>query len=223
MKRLKNILAVLVVISFMISVAKGLSYAQPKIPKEKIPSDIPSDVRKEIERLYSSDIAERLSAVYGLGKMGKKASSAVPFLVGIIGDNTAIEFVGQRVGRTSVSREAIDLLGEIKDPCAIEPLISALKDAGLDVKKYDALALGKIKGTRTDESRTGISISKKDTSGTYVEYEVKDPHAAVQLQVFLQVRSSAASALEKITGQKFGEDPVKWQEWWDKNKGKFQK
>jgi len=148
---------------------------------------------------------------------------AVPFLVGIIGDNTAIECVGQRVGRTSVGREAIDLLGEIKDSSAVEPLILALKDAGFDIKKYDALALGKMKDTRTAESRTGISIAKKDASGTYVEYEIKDPRAAVQLQVALQVRSSAVSALEKITEQKFGEDPVKWQEWWEENKGKFKK
>lgn len=223
MKRFNNILAVVVVISFIIFVAKGLNYAQPKIPKEKIPSDIPSDVRKQIESLYSSEPAERLSAVYGLREMGKKASLAVPFLVGIIGDNTAIECVGQRVGRTSVGREAIDLLGEIKDSSAVEPLILALKDAGFDIKKYDALALGKMKDTRTAESRTGISIAKKDASGTYVEYEIKDPRAAVQLQVALQVRSSAVSALEKITEQKFGEDPVKWQEWWEENKGKFKK
>jgi len=35
------------------------------------------------------------------------------------------------------------------------------------------------------------------------------------------VRKSAAKSLEKISGQNFGEDPVKWQEWWEKNKGKY--
>jgi hypothetical protein len=32
-----------------------------------------------------------------------------------------------------------------------------------------------------------------------------------------------AEALGKITGQDFGKDPARWQEWWEKNKGKFQK
>ncbi|MBT9131552.1 MAG: 50S ribosomal protein L7 [Syntrophomonadaceae bacterium] len=37
------------------------------------------------------------------------------------------------------------------------------------------------------------------------------------------VREKAAEALEKITGRIFGEDPVKWQEWWEENKETFLK
>jgi len=37
------------------------------------------------------------------------------------------------------------------------------------------------------------------------------------------VRKKAAEALERITGQNFGQNPEKWQEWWEENKDSFSK
>ncbi len=58
-----------------------ISYAQPNIPKENIPSDINGDVKKEIELLYSIDALERAGAASNLGKRGEDAEAAVPFLI----------------------------------------------------------------------------------------------------------------------------------------------
>ena len=54
---------------------------------------------------------------------------------------------------------------------------------------------------------------------------VKDNNVEACLAIALRdgdpnVRANAAWALKEITGKDFGEDPRKWQEWWQKNKGK---
>ena len=103
----------------------GLSYAQPNIPKEKIPSDVPSDVRKQIERLYSSDPIERAYGALALGKIGGKAAPAVPFLIGILGDHVGLAWSSGYGGvptgpSTSPSAEAADALREIEGPRAVE-------------------------------------------------------------------------------------------------------
>lgn len=85
-------------------------------------------------------------------------------------------------------------LGEIKDLRAIGPLIFAIKDKDLDVRLRAAKALVKI-GTPAVEP---LIEALKD----------KDSY----------VRGNAAWGLRAITGQDFGGDPAKWQEWWEKNK-----
>jgi hypothetical protein len=35
------------------------------------------------------------------------------------------------------------------------------------------------------------------------------------------VRMNASEALKEITGKDFGDDPLKWQRWWDQNKEQF--
>jgi HEAT repeat protein len=53
--------------------------------------------------------------------------------------------------------------------------------------------------------------------------ETKDPHEVDRLigdlkDASWQIRWYAAEALANITGRDFGKDPVKRQEWWEKNK-----
>jgi HEAT repeat protein len=85
----------------VISIALA-SYAQPNIPKEKIPSDIPDDVWQQIERLYSSETEERTNAAFRLRKMEDRAIPAVPFLVAVLKDKS-----------TGVRTNAAQALGEI--------------------------------------------------------------------------------------------------------------
>ncbi len=56
MKSVKAILAPLFVVIVMCM--GSIVYAQPNIPKEKIPSDISEDVTQQMKRLYSSDPAD---------------------------------------------------------------------------------------------------------------------------------------------------------------------
>ena len=66
MKPLKRIMPTVLVI---ILITGALGLARSRIPKE----DIAFDVRKQIERLYSDDPAERRCAALALGKIGKPA------------------------------------------------------------------------------------------------------------------------------------------------------
>ena len=45
-----------------------------------------------------------------------------------------------------------------------------------------------------------------------------EPSIAALKDVDSEVRDVAAWALKAITGVDLGEDPVKWQEWWEENK-----
>jgi HEAT repeat protein len=90
---------------------------------------------------------------------------------------------------------AAQALGEIKDPRAVEPLAAALKDKNVYVRAMAAWALGEINDPRAVEP---LIDALRD--------EIKD------------VRKKAALALQEITGKDFGKDPVKWREWWEKNK-----
>ena len=88
-------------------------------------------------------------------------------------------------------------LGELRDTRAIEALIAALKDEKGLVRSSATEALGEIKDPRAIEPLI----------------------AALRDEGWL-VRQSATKALAKITGQDFGQDVIKWQEWWEKNKAK---
>jgi hypothetical protein len=122
MKQVKAILTLLVITNI---IGLGLQgYAQPKIPKEDIPSNIPADVREQIERLYSSDPAERAEGAYNLKEMGARAVPAIPFLIGMLGDDNTVEpppvaWTLEKIGTSAVA-----------------PLIEALKDKNLLVRRW---------------------------------------------------------------------------------------
>ncbi len=94
------------------------------IPKENMPSNIPGDLRAEIEKLYSSSPVNRGYAAIALGDMGEKASPAVPFLIGILDDYTSLHWVNEKFhiptgSTTSPSELAIEALGRIRDARAV--------------------------------------------------------------------------------------------------------
>ena len=177
--------------------ASVLSYAQPKISKEAIPKKPSSYVSKQIKRLYSSDALERGNAAYALGQMGEKAAPAIPFLIGVLHDQTTLQWFPHHF-LTSPGQEATKALGKIGEP-AVEPLINALiyGDSGVQ-RRGAANALRQIGDARAVEP---LIAALKDEA--------------------LPVRGKAADALESITKQDFGEDQAKWQQWWDENKNEI--
>jgi len=126
---------------------------------------IPPEVRLEIEKLISKDPKIRGEGAKRLGQMGTRASAAVPYLVGILGDQEQYTTYQDEVAIWTIrpNVEAEYALRQIGD-AAVNPLIAALKH--------------------------------------------KDP----------VVREKALSALKDITKKDFGEDSIRWQSWWDKNK-----
>ena len=94
-----------------------------------------------------------------------------------------------------VRKNAAEALGKIKDPRAVEPLITALKDEYSGVRWHAAWSLGEIQDPRAVEPL--IEALKDEDSG---------------------VRLSAAWSLEKITKEHFGREVAKWEEWLKKQK-----
>ncbi len=92
----------------------------------------------------------------------------------------------------SVRWESARRLGEMKDSRAVVPLIGALSDNHAFVRRRAAVALGELHDVR------GVDSLIKALHDS-------DPFVA----------KFAQEALEKITGQEFGNDSQKWTEWWD--------
>ena len=80
----------------------------------------------------------------------------------------------------------------------MDQLIDSLKDADPDMKKKVIEVLRKIKDPRAIEPLIGL---------------LGDENLAVRLK--------AAWALRKITGQRYGQDPSSWQDWWEGNKDRL--
>jgi len=88
--------------------------------------------------------------------------------------------------------EAAMKLGDLKDNRAVVPLISALlADAHPYVRRRAAFALGELHDMRA----TDALIKALHDEDSFVD-------------------RLASEALEKITGQQFGNDSKKWSEWW---------
>ena len=184
----------------------------------------PRAVKPLISALKDISLSEE--AAKALGKINPKwmeteeAKRKVPEFISALKDSDWM-----------VRQAAAYALGEIKDPRAVKPLISALNDSHWSVRQAAAEALGKIKDPRAVELL--ISALKDVNSDVRIAAakvlgEIKDPRAVEPLISALKdsdwiVRQAAAEALKEITGKDFGEDQRKWQEWWEKSKGRLQK
>lgn len=163
MGKFKIISVFLLVVVNVISIGL-IAHAQPKIPKERIHSDIPTDVRQQIELLYSSDSRERGIAAFRLGEMGSKAISAVPFLIATLHDTSPLkaqyilivkyswgEYVHENPWwETSPGQFAAEALAKM-DKSSVTLLIIALKDKDSSVRMHAAFALGEIRDIRAVE------------------------------------------------------------------------
>ncbi len=124
-------------------------------------------------------------------------------------------------------------LWRIGAPWTVEPLVSALGDADRDVRREAARALGALVGGRPREQCAGDAYDhvlaaltaalkdKEDVVGRAAAQALGamgDEQAIKPLISVLRgralVRDSAAAALEALTGEHFGNDAVRWREWW---------
>ncbi len=206
-KRFKEILTITLGINLVIA---GLSYAQPKIPMGNIPKDISFEVKQEIKKLYSQDALERAEAAIHLGDMGSKASAAVPFLMAMLDDNAPIEWEYVDIPRSAIAaykpftpgEDAKGALVKIAAPCNKDFLITVLEN------RKEKWFLRRNAAATLEELGDSCAIPPLITA---LEDENEDIRVDVEL------------VLKDMTGQDFGQDPAKWQEWWYENKGEFQK
>jgi hypothetical protein len=117
---------------------------------------------------------------------------------------------------TWAAKTATELLGEMKDQRAVEPLISALKgEYSSRVKKI----IDEIAPSSHFKDQTAIVFRQAAAEALG---KIGDPRAVEPLIAALReinLRFAASRVLWQMTGEKFGEDQEKWQAWWEKNKG----
>ena len=123
------------------------------------------------------------------------------------------------------------VLGRIKDARSVDPLVSALtKDTDYEVRMWSAEALGKLSEKWSVDALGGAvpalieALKDKDPNvrqkAAYALGTMKAAKAIPALIGALQTHgkdSDAGLALFMITGQRLGDDPQKWQQWWEQN------
>jgi hypothetical protein len=241
-----------------------------KIPKKQIPANISPAVKQAIERLYSTNPIEVERAAFDLGEMGLEASSALPFLIELLGyPNLAAVYRNGTIKEVDPGLSAAKAIGKIGNKNTADTLVIVLKDA---LKK----TLDKAKQQRgvnwnrgrifSDKNLTQSELEKMDPMFVIdldLEYivphiaqalialnklavepviallreddfetvdgaaeilgEIGDKRAVEPLINALKEKGSfnvsyISTSLERITGQNFGGDLIKWQKWWEENK-----
>ncbi len=150
----------------------------------------------------------------------------------IIEDPNSIEplIIGLKDKSPRMRRECAKALGKTRDPRAVEALNGGLKDENLSVRRASAVALGNLeRETSIDLIIDALKDKDEDIhvrrDAAYLLRSTKDLRAIEPLINALGDKDSvipgyAADALCEITGQDFGKEAQKWQEWWEKNKPK---
>ncbi|MFC1855806.1 HEAT repeat domain-containing protein [Thermodesulfobacteriota bacterium] len=128
-RTLKSLLIPLIITVIAINGCCSIMY---RAPIKEIPKETENDVRELIIQLYSYDPALRADAAKALGKIGKRAHHAVPFLIRKLDDNATYndKVVMLKTSPPSVSGAVIMALGKIGDARAIEPLTAKLRSGG---------------------------------------------------------------------------------------------
>lgn len=122
-----------------------------------VSSRIDPAVQQEIDRLYAADKIEKGRGFRGLQAMGPKAAPAVPHLIGLLGDNSAVGLPNpppfwEAIGWARTGEAALMTLVKIGEP-AVEPLIKALGDGDRQVRSRASRALQQITGQNFQENQ----------------------------------------------------------------------
>lgn len=175
-------------------IASGMDvYAlQPMPPKDQIPADIVGAMKRDIEKLYSSDALERANAAQRLGK--EQALPAVPFLIGMLDDNAKLSTNDLLRPLTTPGGEAARALIMIGKT---DVVISALKDKDLDVR------INAIRGLE--------SVGKFVIEPLILALKNNDE----------QTKEIISNILLKMTHRFYGKDYEKWMKWWERNKDSY--
>jgi hypothetical protein len=170
----------------LVSALKADTYALRSYAVEQIPGTGPAAIPALIELLGDPNTQTCASAARALGSYGKAAAQAVPALIERLNDPDS-----------PVRQSAIEALGKIGDSRTVPVLVQALqqsdhKDINADEAAIDALG--------------AIGPEAKPAIPKLIEM--------LNMDYYWAIRSAAASALKKITGQNLGEDAAAWQQWY---------
>jgi HEAT repeat protein len=166
-----------------------------------------------IEALKDKGVSVSRHAAIALGEIGDKralkplvealkdGNAFAAEALGDIGDKSVVQALGnlmkedkQEIVRLGVAAGLAKLVG---DQYAFNMLLEGLNSEWWISRQYSAQALGRLRDSRATQ---------------YLINALQDEDCRVYEHV--------ADALEKITGQNFGEDYLKWREWYEKSKDK---
>jgi hypothetical protein len=174
-----------------------------------------------IEALQDEEWDVRHAALGALGEIGPEAKEAVPALIKALRDEHPYTRQDAALALGSIGAEAKE---------AIPALIEALEDNDEYGRQDAALALGSI-GVEAKEAVPALIKALGDEKpcaraaaawalgsiGAEVKETVPALIEALRDEDSL-VRQNATEALGAITGQDFGQDALRWQEWWKEQK-----
>lgn len=165
-----------------------------------LPEGVPPEVRQQIERLLSSDPAQRIEAAKALGAMGQRAAAALPFVAESTLAVRPLEAgPGQAAPGVEVQVEIARAIEAMMRNRPVEPLIKSLAHRRPLVRRHAARTLGAL-GDRKAVEPLIAALEDSDA----------------------RVRELAVESLKQLTGQDFGRDRAKWEAWWEANKEKPQ-
>ncbi len=130
------------------SLGDPLSGTPLDLTRGDIPSDLPADIRELLEQTWSSDPEEREEAAAELGRMGRRAAPAVPFLLRLI------------LVPDERCPEAWGALDDIDQP-VVDPLVATLQNPDARIRERAASALESFADRRAVEPV--IAALKKET------------------------------------------------------------
>jgi HEAT repeat protein len=166
---------------------------------------VSQEARKTLVKIGPPSVGPLITA---LGQSRPKVRSNAALTLGDIHDLGAVEPLEDALANDSSpdvriwSAEALGSMADYWSPTVLEtlvpPLVRALDDESMDVCQHAANSLGKIKNEKAVPPLIRTLRKRGKNSG-------------------------AGVALFMITGERFGDDPAKWQEWWDGRHGQDSK
>jgi len=207
MKRLGKQVGLLAAIA--ISAWGSVGRAQPTIPKQQIPPDIPAEVKQRIEGLYSSDPQQRATAAMGLLDTPAQVAPAIPFLIAMLHDNAVLHddaeltrlSLGSSYARVfsfpnTPGEQAAETLARIAGRPGkpmVDALVVCLGDKNWIVRANANRALGEMLGKMTPEDRQGATKGTHALEGLVKALEDGQPkvrqYAAVVLRQLADPRA----------------------------------
>ncbi|MEK7867459.1 MAG: HEAT repeat domain-containing protein [Planctomycetota bacterium] len=164
----------------------------------------------------------RTNALYAIGLLGNRETTMEPLLAAL----------GDRSGevRAAAAFAICGTVGPGADRGSYDALVAALKDEEWKVQNHAVRALGVIQRPDTvplllaGPLRSEAYLVRLNTAAVLAIYKAPtsiEPLIELLMDQDVKVVKMAAFALEKITGESYGNDRAKWLAWWREARERF--
>ena len=207
-------------------------------PIRLVPVSTPSDSRIMVAHILQSKggdprAVEILAASYGK-EPDTATRVATVFALGALQNKAAVPALRQalRDPEMEVVRAALEGLNQIRTPGIAASLVEGLADPNETIRANSAAALSSFE--EPEVAQALLEAMRKDPSpkvrlaalgalpnaGGFAAFNpilalLKDPQMAPEM------KDRAATSLQSLTGQDFGQDASRWARWWEQNKATF--